>query len=301
MPRRAAPLIAAAAALPRPSRGQDPPPGWAPNFASLGPYCWKDAPSANADLPRAGGCGCENTQFRWKGELMIMESHARGCDYVFQGYNSTARGGDCSYFRIRSMATGRVVANVSESIDHAFFSAVVDHAAPSAPRLWVFGSAHARVNKARPGPCGGDANWTGCYVGAWSSTDLVTWSAASEALKIPAHHIAAAGNWGGRAVDATAVTVFNVDVAFVRRPAGAPAAAPAHQAVMVLETRTDSAVPRGSIGSFAVNTGRDGDLSRGWELLPGADFAVSGETIPRQLNLGAPTVRHDDEQGYRKE
>ncbi|MDG2124144.1 MAG: PH domain-containing protein, partial [Verrucomicrobiales bacterium] len=42
--------------------------------------------------------------------LYMMESHAHGCDTVFGaiGYN-TSRDGDCSYFRIRHMDTGRVL------------------------------------------------------------------------------------------------------------------------------------------------------------------------------------------------
>ena len=61
---------------------------------------------------------------------------------------------------------------VSQSLGHAFFSATVDYARK---RLWVFGPAHARGNDIVPGPCDGDGNWSDCYIGAWSSADLVTW------------------------------------------------------------------------------------------------------------------------------
>ena len=230
----------------------------------------------------AGGCGCENTQFRWKGELMIMESHGHGCDYVFPWYNTTEQG-DCTYFRIRSMSTGIIIANVSESIDHSFFSAVVDYSRPDGERLWVFGPAHARQNKKHPGPCDGSGNITGCYIGAWSSTDLVHWSPVAKALELPDHHAA-----------------FNTDVAIVPTSSlGVKLGIlPAHQAVMTLLVgRNDDTVPRNSLGGFAINVGKDGDLSENWVLLP-SNFSVSGATIPHQLNMGAPSLRFDDEEGY---
>ena len=43
---------------------------------------------------------------------------------------------------------------------------------------------------------------------------------------------------------------------------------PPHQAVMVLEPRNDYAFRNESF-RYAINTGDDGDLSKGWELLPG--------------------------------
>ena len=126
--------------------------------------------------PHSGGCGCENTQFRWTdGQLYMMESHGHDCNPMFEGYNTTLEG-DCSYFRIRHMLSGRIIANVSESLRHSFFSAVVDYDAKPSAKLWVFGPAHARGNKVKPGPCDGNGDWRGCYIGSWSSTDLTTWS-----------------------------------------------------------------------------------------------------------------------------
>ena len=49
--------------------------------------------------------------------------------------------GDCSYFRIRNVTTGIIVANVSQSLRHSFFAAVADHRRRV---VWVFGGAHAR-------------------------------------------------------------------------------------------------------------------------------------------------------------
>ena len=105
--------------------GQEPSATWRPNFEPLGLYCYKNAKNPNdpaSSRDHTGACGCENTQFRWTdGELYMMESHAHGCS-VFPSYDKTAEG-DCSYFRIRSMKNGRILANVSESLGHAFFSA----------------------------------------------------------------------------------------------------------------------------------------------------------------------------------
>ena len=91
-----------------------------------------------------------------------------------------------SYFRIADLQTGRILVNVSESIGHAFFSAVVDDARGV---VWVFGAAHHRGwdNK---GPCDdnsakGGAPATGCYVGVWNSTDLLHWSNTSKSVIFP--------------------------------------------------------------------------------------------------------------------
>ena len=290
-PRLQLPLLLLLPLLWQSARGQAPSSSWKPNFSPLGGpgqslYCWKDA--QNPNLPHAhdhiGSCGCENTQFRWTdGALYMMESHAHGCDTVFGaiGYNTT-RDGDCSYFRVRHMDTGRVLANVSASLGHAFFSATVDYGATPAPRLWVFGPAHARGNKLHPGPCDGDGNWTGCYIGAWSSTDLVHWSDAAVAVPLPDHHAA-----------------FNMRVTMVAstNPAAAAASLPAHQAAMVIEPRSDYAFRNGSF-RYAVNVGTDGDLSANWQLLPGSAYSESGPGVPPQLNLGAPSMHYDDEEGY---
>ena len=281
------PALLAAAAAAAGVAAQNPTPSWRPNFEPLGLFCYKDAQNPNVDperqhdYPHSGGCGCENTQFRWTdGQLYMMESHGHDCDPIFPNYNSSTEG-DCSFFRIRHMLSGRIVANVSESLRHSFFSAVVDYNAKPSPRLWVFGPAHARGNKLKPGPCDGNGGWSGCYIGSWSSTDLVTWSQASQAVPLPDHHAA-----------------FNTRATMVPRMSAAAAAVlPKHQAAMVLEPRSDHAYMNTSF-RYAVNTGSDGDLSRNWQLLPGHKFSESGPTLPRQLNLGAPTMHYDEEEGY---
>eukprot|EP01052_Picozoa_sp_SAG31_P034521 SAG31_NODE_4047_length_3638_cov_1.867477_1_plen_293_part_00 len=235
---------AMAIAAPGPVSSQQPTAGWQPNFTPLGLYCFKGSQNVNVpaarqhEFPLSGGCGCENTQFRWTdGELYIMESHGHKCDPIFAGYNSSVEG-DCTYFRIRHMLSGRIVANVSESLRHSFFSAVVDYSAKPSPRLWVFGPAHARGNRLRPGPCDGNSNWRGCYIGSWSSTDLTTWSPVSKAVLIPTHHAA---------FNTRATMVASVSPA-------APSVLPKHQAAMVLEPRSDHAF-RNTSFRYAINTG----------------------------------------------
>ena len=171
---------------------------------------------------------------------------------------------------------------VSQSLGHAFFSATVDYARG---KLWVFGPAHARGNTVRPGPCDGDGNWSGCYIGAWSSTDLVTWGRegkAAKAVLIPDHHAS-----------------FNTRTAMVAGNANAQLrdALPEHQAVMVLEPRSDHAFLNTSF-RHAINTGSDGDLSANWQLLPASGFGESGPGVPGNLNMGAPSTHYDDEQGF---
>jgi hypothetical protein len=209
----------------------------------------------------------------------MMESHGHDCDPIFEGYNSSQEG-DCSFFRIRHMLSGRIVANVSESLRHSFFSAVVDYDSKP-PKLWVFGPAHARGNKLKPGPCDGNGNWQGCYIGSWSSSDLVTWSQVSQAVPLPDHHAA-----------------FNTRATMVNRMSPeASVVLPKHQAAMVLEPRSDHAFMNGSF-RYAINTGTDGDLSKNWQLLPGHQFSESGPSVPEQLNLGAPTMHYDNEEGW---
>ena len=107
----------------------------------------------------------------------MMESTAHGCQYVFPGYNETKLG-DCGYFRIRDLASGHIVANVSQSIHHNFCSAVVDY---HHNRVWTFCSAFGREAPGG-GPCSTSKD---CYVGAWSASldDLTSWSPMTGAVE----------------------------------------------------------------------------------------------------------------------
>ena len=254
---RSPPILAAATLvlqLSAPSLSQDPTAGWTPNHhTSLVLTCAKDAPNPNDPSSRhSGGCGCENTLLRLDGQLYLMESHSHGLEDVFPPdvYNSSVQG-DNSFFRLRNFNTGIIIANVSQSIGHSFCAAVADH---QRRQVWVFCGANARGNKLNPGPCGSTPR-RGCYVGAWNASfdDLTSWSSTRKALVMP---------------DGT--SLFNNDVALVRGAAAAAAAtlagaAPPHQAVMIIEGRSDKNVARP--GPFAVNTGSDGDLGTNWKIL----------------------------------
>lgn len=124
----------------------------------------------------------ESTPLRFKGNMYIMES--------VQGRPSgtpwSARDGG-SFFRIAELNTGVILCNVSESIGHAFFSAVVDDERES---VWVFGAAHHRgATKLGGGlgPCDHTHGHTphGCYVGAWVSKDLRSWSKTHKTVVFP--------------------------------------------------------------------------------------------------------------------
>jgi hypothetical protein len=180
------------------------------------------------------------------------------------------------------METGRVIANVSQSIDHDFCSAAVDHARNT---IWVFCSAFGRRNKEHPGPCS-DGIYKGCYVGAWkaSLTDLTTWSTTAKSLTLP-----------------DGVGMANNDVTFVSGSKAAaqaklPGAAPAHQAAMIIEQ--DRGNRTGKI-QFAVNTGTDGDLSKNWILLNGSHFHIGKVNPADGEGTGdAPAMRYDVDGGH---
>ena len=160
---------------------QEPTKAWRPRYTSLGSFCSKGLKGNDGD------CGCENTQFRTQnGSMYIMESVAtHPCRRLFPAV-APGNAQACSYFRIRELLTGRIVANISESIDHDFCSAVADHGRDT---LWVFCSAFGRRNKAQPGPCQQAGGYSGCYVGAWKtklSGDLASWTPTAKALTLPA-------------------------------------------------------------------------------------------------------------------
>lgn len=262
---------------------QSPTKSWKPNHASNGMHCFDSAPNPNAPTSHdhAGGCGCENTPLRLDGRLLMMESSGHGCDTVFPGYNSSVSG-DCSYFRLRDMHTGMIIANVSESRRHAFFAAVADH---KRRMLWVFGSAHARNNKMFPNSCD-VAPHKGCYVGVWNASfdDLTTWSETRKSLVLPDGY-----------------SLYNNDVAIVsgpHAPHGVPGL-PDHQAVMIIEQRTDDSHKFPFISPFAVNTGSDGDLSGPWVLLKNDSFSLDYPKGAAGEGTGdAPTIRFDPSEGY---
>eukprot|EP01079_Euglenida_sp_SAG-EU17-18_P004304 gene4304-782_t len=137
-----------------------------------------------------------------------------------------------SYARIRSLQTGVVVANISETIGYGFISPFIDYERGTA---WLFGNQDDRCKDQKEAP-----------VFSWSSKDLRTWTRSP----CPVHQ--AAPRSPGP-VFATAVNTFNVEVSAVPNP---PEGLPPHKYIMILEPF-----------SFAVNNDPTGDLTKGWSLL----------------------------------
>ena len=242
---------------PAPPPSPEPPPqlaDWQPRYDATGVY-------TNALWDPA-----ESTPFRFKGKMYVMES-VEGDGRFF---NKTTQGG--SFFRITDLATGIVLQNVSESLGHAFFSAVVDD---DAGVVWVFGAAHHR-GWDNLGPCDdnskeGGSPAKGCYVGAWKSSDLTTWSKTFKTVTFPD------GNF-----------TQNNDVTWVRPTysdwgARHGSTLPKHQAAMALEAEG------GNFG-VAINTGTDGDLSRT------ADWKIVS-SVQRMPEHACPAFRYDPTHG----
>lgn len=188
-----------------------------------------------------------------------------------------------SYFCVHDAGTGEAVTCPPTSSGFAFFEAIVDHTVPDDQVVWVFGSAWDRANSSVPGckPWGCGACAQGhCYVGAWSSRDLVTWEGPAAAVVLPPN-----------------VTVPNVGTTMVSRPGNSPPlppGLPAHQAFMVLE-----ATPMNNSGwgrLMAVNVGADRDLSRNWLLLDFMTHAMDGPGVGQAGSC--PATRFNPADGY---
>ena len=132
---------------------------------------------------------CETSLFYWKptrsmvlfesiccGDVSCYWDHASATDARYLGH---------SYFRVRDLATGRVLANIPSSVGMAFGAAFVDY---DHGRAWIFGTPHDRQrNQTRPEgppPVPADCGWksqpgTRCGgVWAWWSSDLLHWERA---------------------------------------------------------------------------------------------------------------------------
>ena len=145
----------------------------------------------------------EASLFFWPplGELILLENIP--CNYWgWAGQYSETSEFNNSYMRIRELASGRVLANLSQTIGFGFGSSHVDYHTPGGPTAWVFGVPFSR--------CGRPLNVTyGVY--AWHSQDLLQWEGGLTNLL-----------WQGP----------NVDVAAVPSP---PAGLPWHSHVMIFE------------------------------------------------------------------
>ena len=206
----------------------------------------------------------ENTPFRFKGKQYMMES-----------IGATIDGHGTSCFQIRELSSGMVITVVNQSAHHAFFSTTVDY---EKEVVWVFGSAHDRSS--RQGAC--DVDRTKCYIGVWSSRDLLNWTTGPPLL------LGSFGSW----------FPINVDVDFVRSQ-HTDSGLPKHQAIMYMETGPAYNPPRTTFPhTFAINTGSDGDLSCNWVLLD-VNYSVAQIYGPTHGFIAeCPSIRYDDEQGY---
>jgi len=189
------------------------------------------------------GSSLESSPIFFQGKLYLMQSQMG--PFPRDGSN-----GSHSFFCVMDGRTGEEVSCPPSSSGHAFCSSIVDHTGPT-ERAWVFCSAWDRANQTSCrdplwgcGACGlSRSNESDCYVAAWSSTDLRSWTS-SAILTLP-----------------RPLTVPNVAVSMIppsSRDRPLPSGLPSHQAWMAL----DAPAP-----PIAVNTASGGDLHNGWEFV----------------------------------
>jgi hypothetical protein len=175
----------------------------------------------------------ENSLFSWRGTMYLLENIADAYYGSAGRWPEFAAFKGHSYARVRRLADGFVVANISSTIGFGFISAFPDYAHG---RVWLFGTNHDRSKGGGPPggyPCAGQA------VTSWwtpDGSDLTTWARAC--------------------TDATSAD--NVEVASVAVP---PRTLPPHGYVMSDECP-----------GFHVNDASDGNLTRGW-VVPGGTTA----------------------------
>ena len=214
-------VVLLAAAHPTPAAAGSPPP---PQPASHLPY----QALGSVDV----GTG-ESSIFLFNGTRYLLDNIF--CGWIDHYGQWDPRFRNHSYVRIREFASGRLVANVTESIGTSFVSAFVDHDQPGGDVLWLSANNDDRCNH---GPVGRrrQANFPSQIgVLSLSSRDLKTFSVA----------MAAPG-----------VGTCNTEVA---RVSSVAPGLPPHKYVMIVEH-----FARGMENIFLVNNNHDGDLSHGW-------------------------------------
>jgi hypothetical protein len=227
-------------------------------------------PGSSASSGGAGGGEAAKSPGAPKG-MYVMESMA-GCHHRGAGAVPD-RFANHSYFRVRDLRSGEIVANVAESIGFGFGSSFVDY---DHQTLWIFGTRHDRcVNEHA---CDKDSSSEECLaqqgVWSWSTRNLITWTRHKtdvswpDECRVRCDH--AAGN---------STRNFNVDVSRVRRAtrkAPGVQVLPSHRYVMVTNT-----------GNLMVNNQADGNLTRGWYTMPtGTGW------------FGCPSIRYLPSDGY---
>jgi hypothetical protein len=198
----------------------------------------------------------ENTLFQWEGELYVLENIP--CYYSQHASKWDPAYNNSSYARIRRMDSGKIVVNISSTIGFGFVSAFVDETPPGrgsgAPAMWLFGS---RCNRCPHTP----KTRQGCA----PNRTVQSWRAVGSLL-----------HWESSAVGGTFET-FNVQVSRVTTPPESQLALglPLHRYVMIMEIGDNL---------FAVNNAADGDLTKGWEPVPGVNNHFGNAS-------GGPSIR----------
>ena len=176
----------------------------------------------------------ENTLFLWHDALFLLENIP--CYYSQHNGRWDARFSNASYARIRRVDDGSIVANISQTVGFGFITPFVDE---DHDALWLFGSNCNRCPHKPTGP-------QGCV----SHRKVSVWKAADSTMRRWSPPVDANGT----------VATFNVQVSRVRRSPVSSADLPPHRYVMILEEDQ----------RFMMNNAADGDLTRGWEPIPGA-------------------------------
>ena len=223
----------------------------------------------------------ESTPFVFHGKRLLMETIA----LVYPGHISHWKPEfkSCSsYYRIRDLASGVVLRNLTESCNHSFGSAFVDTHANGSSTLWVVGSswyrpASAFATHSQAGLLGARAadgwggtckNGTECLIGAFSTSD--------PALQ----------QWATGVALAPGRSSWNVDIT-----TGRPSASGSKTYVMAIEQQPLAGAPAGSSWTSYFYVKQDesgaGDLTTGWQLLPTATHVIGGPGT----HGACPTIR----------
>jgi hypothetical protein len=173
--------------------------------------------------------------------------------------------GNHSYARLRDLATGVVLVNLTSTVGYGFLSAFADY---DRNVLWLFGTKADR--------CSGNGDAT--EVWAWWTTDptLQAFQGPVLAFDLGSHtynvEVAKVGPLGGASDEDR--TRWEELRALRASSSSSVAPLPPHSYVMVMECF-----------SFAVNNDPDGNLTRGWELL-------SGTAGPQGGSCGGPALTY---------
>jgi hypothetical protein len=179
-----------------------------------------------------------------------------------------------SYIRIRELATGNIVANISHSAGFGFGAAFVDY---DHGRLWISATANDRVSKPpnqkqRPfgppvdhsclAPSGKPSHWECNGVWLFETTDLKTFRRSQTDVQ-----------WNGPNTDIGRV--------YPSKKFPTPSNLPPHKYVLITENSN----------TMAFNNNADGNLTHGWVT---RNFTAKNGAHPE----GCPSIRYLPSDGY---